>query len=72
MLHLMRYLRHRIASFGDQRGVVHMEYVLVGALVAAAAAAVLALLGTGLGDVITQIIAFIQGEVTTATGGGGT
>ena len=67
MLSLMWYLRDRLSCLRDQRGVVHMEYVLVGALAVAAAAAIFAVLSGALAGTMTTITDFINAEVTSST-----
>ncbi len=59
MLNLMWYLRDRLCYLRDQRGIETLEWILIGALVSAAAVGIYATLQTGLDTAVTNITTFI-------------
>ncbi len=59
MLSLMWYLRDRLCYLRDQRGIETLEWILIGALVSAAAVGIYATLQTGLDTAVTNITTFI-------------
>ncbi len=62
MLSLMWYLRDRLCYLRDQRGIETLEWILIGALVSAAAVGIYATLQTGLDTAVTNITTFIGGQ----------
>ncbi len=59
MLSLMWYLRDRLCYLRDQRGIETLEWVLIGALVTAAAIGIYSTLESGLSGAVTNITDFI-------------
>ncbi len=59
MLSLMWYLRDRLCYLRDQRGIETLEWVLIGALVTAAAIGIYATLQSGLTGAVDNITGFI-------------
>ncbi len=59
MLSLMWYLRDRLCYLRDQRGIETLEWVLIGALVSAAAIGIYSTLEGGLSGAVTNITDFI-------------
>ncbi len=64
MLSLMWYLRDRLCYLRDQRGIETLEWILIGALVSAAAIGIYATLETGLNTAVGNITNFIGNQTT--------
>ncbi len=62
MLKLMCYLQDRLCYLRDQRGIETLEWILIGALVSAAAVGIYATLQTGLDTAVTNITTFIGSQ----------
>ncbi len=65
MLSLMWYLRDRLCYLRDQRGIETLEWILIGALVSAAAIGIYATLETGLNTAVSNITTFIGSQTQT-------
>ncbi len=65
MVRLMWYLRDRLCYLRDQRGIETLEWILIGALVSAAAIGIYATLETGLNTAVSNITTFIGGQTQT-------
>jgi len=67
MLSLMWYLRDRLCYLRDQRGIETLEWVLIGALVSAAAIGIYATLEGGLSTAVDNITTFIGSTTDPST-----
>ncbi len=65
MLSLMWYLRDRLCYVRDQRGIETLEWILIGALVTAAAIGIYATRESGLDTAVTNITTFIGSQPQT-------
>ncbi len=63
MLQLMWYLRDRLYTLRDQRGIETVEWILICSLVLAAAVVIYATLQTGLNTAVSDITSFISNNV---------